>query len=283
MTDSVDRPAVTRDYHFAQVPEWVLYHPDLSAQAVRVFGALDRHAGEAGSCYPSLARIARLIGCSQDTVRRAIADLVDAGAVVVTPQFVPAVGHDGEPTGKMRQTSNTYELRGAPPGAAATPPPSPNATAAPRGDAGPITRASVNESQEERTTRAPLVDVSDETLASATSETFDATWALYPRKLNRKGAEKAWLAQLRKGVDPGDLYRAVENYARLRAGKDPTTTMHGSTFFGPNDRWADYVDGIPHDEVALPDRRRESERQRKQRRAVEEMQRHAANRQELPA
>lgn len=101
--------------------------------------------------------------------------------------------------------------------------------------------------------RGQLVGVSDDTLA--TSETFDATWALYPRKLNRKGAQKAWVAQVRKGSDPAAMHRAVENYARLREGRDPTTTMHGATFFGPNDRWEDYVDGIPEAEVPRPERK----------------------------
>lgn len=255
MPDSIDAPAVHRDYHFAQLPEWVLYHPDLSAQAVRVFGALDRHAGTAGSCYPSLSRLSQLLGCSQDTVRRALADLAEVGAVTVIPTYVEATGEDGEPTGKMRQTANTYELHGAPPSEVAAPPPSTSATPPPSADAGPRRRARKNESQKEPRGDQRLVGVSDDALASATSETFDATWALYPRKLNRKGAQKAWVAQVRKGSDPAAMRRAVENYARLREGRDPTTTMHGATFFGPNDRWEDYVDGIPEAEVPRPERK----------------------------
>lgn len=90
---------------------------------------------------------------------------------------------------------------------------------------------------------------------SASAETFDMTWAIYPRKLNRKGAEKAWLARVKAGADPATLFRATVNYARLREGRDPTTTMHGATFFGPNDRWEDYVDGIPEAEVPRPERK----------------------------
>lgn len=88
---------------------------------------------------------------------------------------------------------------------------------------------------------------------------FAAVWAIYPRKLNRKGAEKAWTARVRSGVDPADLHRATENYARLRDGEDPSTTMHAATFFGPNDRWADYLG--PALEEAKP-RRKESRGER---------------------
>lgn len=96
---------------------------------------------------------------------------------------------------------------------------------------------------------------------------FADTWEHYPRKLNRKGAEKAWTAQVRKGSDPDLMHIATVNYARIRFGQDPTTTMHGATFFGPNDRWADYVNPTP--DAAVMPRPRESAQMSKARRALE--------------
>jgi hypothetical protein len=96
---------------------------------------------------------------------------------------------------------------------------------------------------------------------------FASTWAVYPRKLNRKGAEKAWQAQRRKGVAAVTLHTATVNYAAIRAGQDPATTMHGATFYGPNDRWEDYLD--PTADAAAKPRPRESAAMSKGRRALE--------------
>lgn len=267
-------PAVVLDFdHFAMIPEGVIYHPDLGATAVRVYCALVRHAGRGGDCYPSVPRLADLCRCSVDSVRRAKKQLTDAGVLIVEERR----------TDRGDRASDRYRLvdpdSATPPRENGGTPPHDSATTPPRENGGG-TRVSSNESQLERETDG--VGPHGGGLDVVAEDPFDAAWALYPRKLNRKGAAKAWATRVKAGDDPEAMHRAVVNYARLRAGKDPTLTMHGSTFFGPNERWRDYADGIPDDDVARPERR-ESERQRKQRRAVEEMQRHAANRQELPA
>ncbi len=97
------------------------------------------------------------------------------------------------------------------------------------------------------------------------ADSFAATWAIYPRKLNRKGAEKAWLARLGAGASVDDLHLATLNYAAIRKGHDPATTMHGTTFYGPHDRWADYLN--PTEDTA-PAPRRESVAVSKARRAI---------------
>lgn len=96
---------------------------------------------------------------------------------------------------------------------------------------------------------------------------FLATWAHYPRKLNRKGAYRAWTARVRSGVDPADLALATVNYARLRRGQDPAHTMHGATFFGPDERWRDYLDDAPA--VVERTHRRNGRKQSKGERALE--------------
>lgn len=95
-------PTVKRTYRFAIIPEWVLDHPDLDGVAIRVFGILDRYAGEQSEAWPGLNTVASRAQLSVDTVRRAVSRLASAGAVRVTPRF------DGE----GRQTSNSYLLAG---------------------------------------------------------------------------------------------------------------------------------------------------------------------------
>ena len=89
-------------YLFAPIPEWVLYHPDLSDKAVRIFGALLRHGVDPHHCYPSDARLAQLINCAEGTIPKHRKQLYVVGAVVSFPRF----DADG------RQTTNGYRLAG---------------------------------------------------------------------------------------------------------------------------------------------------------------------------
>ncbi len=108
-TDAEKPTVVRRGYRFAIIPEWILHHPTLSDRAVRLFAVLDRYANDDGTCWPSRVTLAAKMGCSVDSLDRAKAELVDAGALEV----VHRTGADGAPT------SNLYILNGEPPGVAA--------------------------------------------------------------------------------------------------------------------------------------------------------------------
>jgi len=70
---------------------------------------------------------------------------------------------------------------------------------------------------------------------------FVAFWDVYPRKVNKVGALKAWRARLReKSATPGALITSAQNYATKVAGKDPEYIIHPSTFLGPQQRWKDF-------------------------------------------
>lgn len=72
----------TRSTQFAAVPAWILTHPDLSAQAVRVYGALYLSGNwrELTSTV-KMAELARMVGTSVSTVDRALDELAAIGAV----------------------------------------------------------------------------------------------------------------------------------------------------------------------------------------------------------
>jgi hypothetical protein len=93
---------VTGGYRFAPIPEWVLYSPDLSDKAVRIFGTLLRHGVDPSNCYPSDARIAQLIHCAEQTIPRHRKQLYAVHAVYAVARF------DGD----GRQTTNGYRLAG---------------------------------------------------------------------------------------------------------------------------------------------------------------------------
>lgn len=71
---------------------------------------------------------------------------------------------------------------------------------------------------------------------------FNDLWVNYPRKVNRKGALKAYQARRRAGVSLSMLATAVDHYAIEASGKDPSYVMHGATFFGPNERYRDFLE-----------------------------------------
>ena len=78
-----------------------------------------------------------------------------------------------------------------------------------------------------------------------TNALFGQVWETYPRKTNRKGAEAAFIARLGEGITVEQLTEATQNYAQFRRGQDPNFTMLGATFYGPNERWRDYLSGSP--------------------------------------
>lgn len=80
--------AVTIEYRFAPIPEELLYDRKISDKAVRIYGALVRHGMSPDDCYPSHARLAELIGCSDRSVQRPLRELEEAGWVDRVPRFL---------------------------------------------------------------------------------------------------------------------------------------------------------------------------------------------------
>jgi len=75
-------------------------------------------------------------------------------------------------------------------------------------------------------------------------EDFEAVWKLYPRKRNRKGAYKAYVTRRRSGIEAGELERATIGYARhvKLEGTEERYVLHGATFYGPNERWREWME-----------------------------------------
>lgn len=73
---------------------------------------------------------------------------------------------------------------------------------------------------------------------------FEDVWAVYPRKINKGGAYKAYQARLNAGYSEEELLQAVRNYAaECRKNKtDQKYIKHGSTFFGSSTPFVDYLD-----------------------------------------
>lgn len=128
---------------FAAIPTWLL-DADVSDRAIRLFAKLNRYAGSDGCCNPGRKRLADEMHTSMDSVDRAKAELIEAGALESRPVF----GVDGD------RTTNDYVLHFDAPvrlplgNPAPTPLGKPAPT--PMGKGAAVKRASPKESQVER-------------------------------------------------------------------------------------------------------------------------------------
>lgn len=83
----MSEPTLGADQYFAIVPEWVLYHEDLSDRAVRLYGVLSRMADKHGVSWPSRAFLAERLRCSKESIDRAVKQLTGAEALAVERRF----------------------------------------------------------------------------------------------------------------------------------------------------------------------------------------------------
>lgn len=91
-----------------------------------------------------------------------------------------------------------------------------------------------------RAEAAPPADIEIDGLEPFEGD-FNKTWKHYPHKEARRSALRCYQARRRAGVDPAELHRATQIY-RYVLDKTGRTPMNGSTFYGPNERWKDFLD-----------------------------------------
>ena len=160
------------DLPFAIVPEW-LVDADCSDRAFRVYALLARYAdSDGGGAIPGRRKMAQRLGCSVDTIDRAVAELIELGAVEREHRYVEG-----------RQTSNAYVVRRIPPegdgtsaaprgsGSAAADGSGTSAAGGSRTDAARVPRASMTESHTTETSTSD--DESSTALVPATKVAAD--------------------------------------------------------------------------------------------------------------
>lgn len=211
---------------FALIPEWVL-DATLSDRAVRLYAVLGRYADDEGSCWPSRRTLWTRLRCSERSLDAAVLELENLGAVTRHRQHRT----DGRPG----YTTNQWTV-------IRTDPAPPGAISAPTPGAGSAAKNESHRELEPSNDRANLVLLEPETSRTTEpyEEEFAKVWKVYPKKLVRKRALRAYQAQRRKGTPAEVLAAATAAYAAARAGQAAEYTMHGSTFFGPDDRWRDF-------------------------------------------
>ena len=212
------------------VPEWIILHPELSDRARTLWMVLAiASRGTLGIPDTSHETLAARMDVSVPTLRRAVYELRDAGAITVLERFQ-----------KGRQKGNLYVLW----------PATEDGLRVITGDQGDHTRSPrVITGDQPISNPNERDNVHSDSKAKRARRTytdqFAAVWAEYPRKVNKAGAESAFTARLRAGASFPDLLAATMAYAETRKGEEEQFTMHGATFFGPADRWRDFLPAAP--------------------------------------
>jgi hypothetical protein len=91
---------IRSEQYFAIIPEALLYDKQISANAVRLYGILNRYANNQGKAWPSRKTLADQMALSVATVDRAKEELEGAGWLTVEHRLSASGDH----------TSNVYTL-----------------------------------------------------------------------------------------------------------------------------------------------------------------------------
>jgi hypothetical protein len=215
-------------YRYAVIPEWIL-DGEINDRAVRLFCILSRYVGANDSAWPSRTTMAKRLNCSVDSLDRALKDLIDIGAVKVERRH----REDGS-----YSSSRYYLWPHLGPQVAAPVPPGSRTRAA--RVAAPV-RQHEGTTNEGTTSNSEVLTQRRKNKKVGYSADFDEVWKSYPRRINKAGAYKAYCSTIKRGSSVCDLFNAVEAYAAQRIGQDEAYTLHPATFFGPDERWRDYL------------------------------------------
>lgn len=202
-------------------------------------------ADDNGECWPSIATIATKCRLKDDRhVRRVIRSLVQIDEVVI----IEGGGHSSA-RGGMR--SNRYRITVHMPEESQTLADRPPLANADPGSQTPPDGGS--QTPQTLADRPPEPSGTHQLESSKTSVAFDdlfsEVWALYPKKVDRGKASKAYTARRKAGATQADLLSATRNYAAWIHASG-TFVKNGATFFGPDEPYADFVGGIPDGAMA---------------------------------
>jgi len=205
------------------IPVWILSHPTLSSRAVRLWaymkGALNGSLSIPGTSHRS---IATLLDVSDTTARRAIYELADAGAIQIEATYANGA-----------QLGNIYYIWPCVSTVGVSTDEQGGVSTGEQGYINTNINTNINTAQD---------SVTPKTKNKKTySDEFETMWKIYPRRINKGGALKAYNSTLKRGADASELLLAVKKYAADRIGAEEQYTLHAQTFFGPNERWRDYL------------------------------------------
>jgi hypothetical protein len=207
--------------------------------------AITLHANGDGKAFPSLARVAALVGIDRTKVPQSIKKLQDVGLLTATRRR-DAAGDWSSTVYEIRLDEEVLPRLGTPVAAAG------NTVLPPAGTGGVAAGGTLTNQYQNRPSnrlarrgsRARVGAAFDQDGASADFERF---WAEYPHRRPysdpQKPARQKFVTALKRGVDPEAIIRGAENYriAVERDGTDPRFVCQASRWLS-EERWNDHQD-----------------------------------------
>jgi hypothetical protein len=211
--------------------------------------ALADMANDDGECWPSMTTIAKRSRLAERNARLRIRALEEIGEVLVIYGGGVSSSKGGVRSNRYRVTVHMDE--------------DPDASIRVEGSQ-TLTPASGSENHDpDASIPQTLMPASGRTLTPASVEPsveyvtepsktrgafeddFETVWSLYPKRVDRGKALRAYIARRRAGASAEDLLAATQHYAAAMQGTEARFIKHGATFFGPDEPFRDFVDGIP--------------------------------------
>jgi len=197
----------------------VLHHSKASGTDKVVLIGIANHDGDGGS-WPTVATLAKYANVSERSVQRSLSTLERMGEIRVYTNAggTPMYRHDRRP--------NVYEvLVRCPRDCDGTKNHRNGVTDLSRGDVYDANGVTSMTERGDASVTQTVLEPSIEPYSSPDGDGFDEFWSLYPRKVGKPAAEKAYKAAIKK-VDPSVILASVERYRASRRGENPKFTKH---------------------------------------------------------
>ena len=193
------------------------------ATKIVLYWLADHHNGETGKCFPSIKRLAELSEMSRRSVEGHLETLEKLGLITRTRQFRDTGGKSTnsyilELTGTYENITDTQNLRMV------------------------CEKSAHGDTQNLRMNNLVSNNLGKETNISSSDDDgvdyyFDQLWTLYPRKIGKGQARKAFKAASKK-IDFYDLLPKLEAYVLTLEGKETQFIPHLATWLN-GERWKD--------------------------------------------
>ena len=195
------------------------------ATKIVLYWLADHHNGETGKCFPSINRISELSEMSRRSVEGHLETLEKLGLIKRVNQFRETGGKSAnsyilELTGTYENISDAQNLRMV------------------------CEKSAHGDTQNLRMNNLVINNLGKETNNTSSKDDevnyyFDQLWEMYPRKVGKGQARKAYVAASKK-IDFFDLLPKLEAYVSTLDGKDKQYMPHLATWLN-GERWADEV------------------------------------------
>ena len=264
-------------YPFVIVDVRIIESPALDLYEKMTYIALKRFAGfTTQTCYPSYARIASMIGCSKRQVIEKVKSLEEKGLIAIERRMnqaqgnlsnvyvileIPECAGNSKDTGNGGEPHSPHRMNSVHPLSESGASTQCTTFHPPMNDVHPnniqsnsSTLTTYKEQQKKETAQAPVLALrraKAPALKSTDSvlcdEFLTEVWGLYPNKRGRADAMRWYVKWRKDGHAKDEIIGAIDNYRAEceREAREDRFILHGSTFLGPEERWKEYVDGIP--------------------------------------